>query len=338
MDKLTVAGIDISHNSLKAVILKPAKEGYSLLGYKEIVLNDAIVAENHTINHQEIVKTLKEIKKELPLLHRKAAASIPDSAVISKSLQLDSQLEESEVEFAIMQAFSLQSPFPIEELSLDFVPNCDSKGNEVAGFRVFATRKEVVESRKQAIEKAGLTPILLDVHSHSQGAIWQLATERHPEKAQYCLLYVGERNCSISMFTAQGEFFYKEFSSGLEQVINNLQTSLEENASEQEKVERFNHETADRVKRQLQLYSSMNGERDIRGIWLVGEGASTLMLAETLERQLQLDCELLNPFSLFEMKVPKRKRRNVDWQRFVTAAGIAIRAIDWQRGSHVASR
>ncbi len=63
MDKLTVAGIDISHNSLKAVILKPAKEGYSLLGYKEIVLNDAIVAENHTINHQEIVKTLKEIKK-----------------------------------------------------------------------------------------------------------------------------------------------------------------------------------------------------------------------------------------------------------------------------------
>ncbi|MEF1339835.1 pilus assembly protein PilM, partial [Vibrio rotiferianus] len=69
-----------------------------------------------------------------------------------------------------------------------------------------------------------------------------------------------------------------------------------------------------------------------------GEGASTLMPAETLERQLQLDCELLNPFSLFEMKVPKRKRRNVDWQRFVTAAGIAIRAIDWQRGSHVASR
>lgn len=66
MDKLIVTGIDIGHNSLKAVVLKPTGNNYALLGYKEILLKEGIVAENNTINHQEIVKTLKQIKKELP--------------------------------------------------------------------------------------------------------------------------------------------------------------------------------------------------------------------------------------------------------------------------------
>lgn len=63
MDKLIVTGIDIGHNSLKAVVLKPTGNNYALLGYKEILLKEGIVAENNTINHQEIVKTLKQIKK-----------------------------------------------------------------------------------------------------------------------------------------------------------------------------------------------------------------------------------------------------------------------------------
>lgn len=121
MDKLLVTGIDIGHNSLKAVVLKPNGNSYALLGYKEIILKEGIVAENNTINHQEIVKTLKEMKKELPFRARKVAISVPDNAVISKKLQIEQNLEESEKEFAIVQAFSHQSPFPVEELSLDFI-------------------------------------------------------------------------------------------------------------------------------------------------------------------------------------------------------------------------
>ena len=84
MDKLSVTGIDIGHNSLKAVVLTPNGDQFALLGYKEILLKEGIVAENNTINHQEIVKTLKQLKKELPFLATKVAVSVPDSSVISK--------------------------------------------------------------------------------------------------------------------------------------------------------------------------------------------------------------------------------------------------------------
>ncbi|MGR5447620.1 type IV pilus biogenesis protein PilM [Vibrio jasicida] len=337
MDKLLVTGIDIGHNSLKAVVLKPNGNSYALLGYKEIILKEGIVAENNTINHQEIVKTLKEMKKDLPFRANRVAISVPDNAVISKKLQIEQSLEESEKEFAVVQAFSHQSPFPVEELSLDFVlVESDEQMRGTESYQVFATRKDVVETRVEALQKSGLKTVLVDVHSQSLGHIWKLTTERYPDKSKYCLLDIGVLNSSFTMFTEQGELFHKEFVCGTRAVSGLLHDNpLSDDA--QVMTEQFNRQVVDRVKRQMQLYTSINGSQDIKGIWLSGEGASTPMLAEELSSQLALECELLNPLGLFEMKVSKRKRRAADWQHFTTAAGLAVRGIQWLGGHHALS-
>ncbi|MGR5237869.1 type IV pilus biogenesis protein PilM [Vibrio alfacsensis] len=337
MDKRLVTGIDIGHTSLKAVVLKPNGNGYAVLGYKEIILKEGIVAENNTINHQEIVKTLKEMKKALPFRARQVAISVPDNAVISKTLQIEQNLEESEKEFAVMQAFSHQSPFPVEELSLDFVsvePKEQMRGIE--SYQVFATRKDVVEARVDALQKTGLNTVLVDVHSQSLGHMWKLTVERFPEKNKYCLLDIGAVNSSFTMFTEQGELFHKEFACGKSTASGSLHDASF-CSDEQVMAESFNRQVVERVKRQIQLYSSINGSQDIKGIWLSGEGASTPMLAEALAEQLTLECELLNPLGLFEMRVAKRKRRAADWQHFTVAAGLAVRGIQWLRGKHVIS-
>ncbi|GLR02459.1 pilus assembly protein PilM [Vibrio hyugaensis] len=337
MDKLLVTGIDIGHNSLKAVVLKPNGNSYALLGYKEIILKEGIVAENNTINHQEIVKTLKEMKKDLPFRANRVAISVPDNAVISKKLQIEQSLEESEKEFAVVQAFSHQSPFPVEELSLDFVlVESEEQMRGTESYQVFATRKDVVETRVEALQKSGLKTVLVDVHSQSLGHIWKLTTERYPDKSKYCLLDIGVLNSSFTMFTEQGELFHKEFVSGTRAASGLLHDNpLSDDA--QVMTEQFNRQVVDRVKRQMQLYTSINGSQDIKGIWLSGEGASTPMLAEELSSQLALECELLNPLGLFEMKVSKRKRRAADWQHFTTAAGLAVRGIQWLGGNHAVS-
>ena len=101
--------------------------------------------------------------------------------------------------------------------------------------------------------------------------------------------------------------------------------------------DQFNRQIVERVKRQMQLYTSINGSQDIKGVWLSGEGAATPMLAEELSSQLALECELLNPLGLFEMKVSKRKRRAADWQHFTAAAGLAVRGIQWLGGDNAIS-
>jgi type IV pilus assembly protein PilM len=69
----------------------------------------------------------------------------------------------------------------------------------------------------------------------------------------------------------------------------------------------------------------------------MGEGASIPMVTEELERQFQLSCELLNPLSLFENKVAKRRRLPTNWQHFGIAAGMAMSGLKWQGEKHVAS-
>ncbi len=337
MDKLIVTGIDIGHNSLKAVVLKPNGDKYALLGYKEILLKEGIVAENNTINHQEIVNTLKQLKKDLPFAAKRVAISVPDNAVISKKLNIDHNLEQNEVEFAVMQAFSHQSPFPVEELSLDFVRLNTEEGSRGAdSYQVFATRKDVVESRVEALNKSGLKPVLVDVHSQSLGHIWKLAAERFPDKNRYALLDVGSLASSFTMFTEQGELFHKEFACGSFSIANALPDGLLSDEAHTQ-TEQFNRQMVERVKRQIQLYTSINGSQNIKGIWLSGDGAATPMLAEELSHQLALECELLNPLGLFEMNVSKRKRRAADWQHFSTAAGLAVRGIQWLGGHRAVS-
>jgi type IV pilus assembly protein PilM len=337
MDKLIVTGIDIGHNSLKAVVLKPNGDQYVLLGYKEILLKDGIVAENNTINHQEIVNTLKQIKKELPFGARKVAISVPDNAVISKKLHIEQNIEENEVEYAVVQAFSHQSPFPVEELSLDFVRlNAEEGLRGVESYQVFATRKDVVESRVEALRKSGLKPVLVDVHSQSLGHIWKLAAERFSDKNHYGLLDVGSMSSSFTMFTEQGELFHKEFACGTGVIgVSPQQALLSDSAQAQ--TDQFNRQMVERVKRQIQLYTSINGSQNIKGIWLSGDGAATPMLAEELSHQLALECELLNPLGLFEMNVAKRKRQAADWHHFSTAAGLAVRGIQWLGGRRAVS-
>ncbi|MCG6450918.1 type IV pilus assembly protein PilM, partial [Vibrio parahaemolyticus] len=147
---------------------KPKGESYSLVGYQEIVVSDDIFADNHTLDYQKIVKKLKELKKGLPLFSRKVALAVPDNAVISKVLQIDSDLDASEQEFAVYQAFSHQSPFPIDDLSLDFVPSGDNPAGRSTNtlYQVYATRREVVDNRLSVASKAGFEPLLLDVQVH----------------------------------------------------------------------------------------------------------------------------------------------------------------------------
>ncbi|MGP8308920.1 type IV pilus biogenesis protein PilM [Vibrio sp. YIC-376] len=337
MDKLIVTGIDIGHNSLKAVVLKPSGDQYALLGYKEILLKDGIVAENNTINHQEIVNTLKQIKKELPFGARKVAISVPDNAVISKKLHIEKSIEENEVEYAVVQAFSHQSPFPVEELSLDFVRlNSEESLRGADSYQVFATRKDVVESRVDALRKSGLKPVLVDVHSQSLGQIWKLAAERFPDKNKYGLLDIGTQASSFTMFTEQGELFHKEFACGTGSTTASPQQALLSDDAHSQ-TDQFNRQMVERVKRQIQLYTSINGSQNIKGIWLSGDGAATPMLAEELSHQLALECELLNPLGLFDMNVSKRKRRAADWHHFSTAAGLAVRGIQWLGGLRAVS-
>ncbi len=331
MGKSQVIGIDIGHHSIKAVALKPSKGTFNLVGYQEIRIEADIISDNHVLNYQKIVKKLKELRKSLPLFSQKVALAVPDNAVISKVLQIDSGLEGQEREFAIAQAFSHQSPFPVEDLSFDFVELGKSGMNQsLEGYQVYATKLDVVESRVSAVSKAGFKPVMLDVQAHGLVHVWQLASILY-DRADWLLLDVGSTQSSVCMDFQNKAPFYKEIALGT-QLINSTD-ELESKVHGD--TERFIHGLVEKLQRNIQLLSSINGA-DIKGVWLSGGGASTPMLSEEISRRLNLRCELLNPLTLFGTQKLKKCADLSASHAFATATGLALRGLDWMERSHVA--
>ncbi|MDK9762693.1 type IV pilus assembly protein PilM [Vibrio sp. D420a] len=340
MGSSLVTGIDINNHSIKAVVLKPVGELYAVVGYKELPITDDIFTDNHTLEYQKTVKKLKELRKGLPFGCRHAAISVPDNTVISKVLQIESDLEDREKEFSIYQTFAHQSPFPIEELSLDFIKLDDKRfGNgSTTSYQVYATRKEVVESRSQALTKAGFRPIMVDTQAHGLLHIWQLATRLYPEKQSWIMIDIGVNQTSLGLIPQSGIPFFKDIAFGTQALYQagNIGEHTTPFASA-EQTQSFTVNLIERLKRQFQLYASANSLQALRGIWLTGEGAETPMLAEQLERHFQLACETLNPLALFENKASNKRYKSMDRHAFGIAAGIAVSGVKWQGVKHVAS-
>lgn len=337
MGKSFVTGIDIGHHSIKAVVMKPAGELFELVSYKEVPATETIFSDNHTLNHQEIVKKLKELKKQLPMMARNVALSVPDKAVISKVLHIDSELEDREKEFAIYQVFGQQSPFPVEDLSLDYVKvESDTlKRAPTSTYQVYATRKEVIESRIDAVKKSGFKPIVMDLQAHGLLRVWQLATQLDPEKKSWLLVDIGQSQTSLCILPANRPAYYKDLPFGMKNIKPATWNIEDDSPSIQlDQQDEFISELAERLTRQLSMYGSVNQQQKIDGIWLTGGGATVVAIDEYLSEKLNLPVDILDPLKLLQGKV--KNSSGLETCTFGVAAGLAIRGILWQGGKHVA--
>jgi len=331
MGKSLVTGIEIGHHSINAVVLKPNKGEFALVDYQELPIEVGIFSDNHMPNYQKIVKKLKELRKCLPRFSSKVALAIPDNAVISKILQIDSEHGSNEIEYAIAQAFSHQSPFPIEELNLDFVQLPQSDHHSKASYQVYATKKEVVEQQVALLKSASFQPVVVDTRTHALIHIWQLAA-RAQLKSDWLLVNLDFESCSLCIDFPDKAPYCKEV------VLDNHigEHEAEKSIVFEQQGERFITELLDKIQRNLQLIASVHGVV-ISGVWLSGSGANTVILAAEVTRRLHIECELLNPFSLLAM--PQRSQFSsmlADGYRFTSAAGIALRGLTWLEHSHAA--
>ncbi|MBD1558416.1 type IV pilus assembly protein PilM [Vibrio sp. S9_S30] len=336
MGRSLVIGIDFGHHSIKAVVMRPIGELMQLVGYNEITVPGDIFSENHTLDYQKIVKKLKELKKGLPLFSRQVAVSVPDKAVISKVLQIEQDMDGREQEFAVHQAFGQQSPIPIEELSLDFI-EVDQKvttRSSTSTFQVYATRKEVIDSRVAALTKAGFKPLTIDVHANSLLKVWRLASQVHPDRRQWMLVDIGLHQTSLCTVAAGRTPFYKELSFGTQNVAQSQALSDAITLNSDSVTQSFVKDLSEKLQRHISLYHSVNPQQNIDGIWLSGGGANLVGVTDMLSRALRLETALLNPFGLVENGTKQSVKQLSDSAAYGVAMGLAISGVEWLKGNH----
>jgi type IV pilus assembly protein PilM len=180
------------------------------------------------------------------------------------------------------------------------------------------------------VSKAGYTPVLIDVQAHGLAQLWRQAAQQFQQQ-QWIVLDVGFSQSSLCIDFDSKPPLYKELPIGT-QMIEALTSS---EGLRHQSIEQFIYTLIDKLKRQMQLITSMHNTA-IEGVWLCGGGAMTPLLAEEINRRLTIPCELLNPLTLLEGGIQQSQGTMLRGYAYATAAGLAMRGIEWLESKHAA--
>lgn len=327
----SITGIDIGHHSIKAVVMNTKSEQLQLMSFKEIPSTPSIFLEKQTLAYEPLVTRLKQLKKQLPFGVRNIVLSVPESAVISKVLQIDNGLDDKEQEFAIHHSFAQQSPLPLEELSIDYVPIHteipDTEGSS-ATYQVYATRKEVISSRIDACKAAGFYPKVVDVHSGGLLKLWQFVAQQQ-NRHNWMLVDIGLSQTSLCLLPRGRAAYYREMALGTQQA-KVVQPVLSNQVCDNALPDEFIADLAERLSRHMSLYRSVQHQQSIEGIWLTGGGSCFPNIETALSIKLGVPVMLFNPFGLVNRhKTLLLKQSSLPGNCFGGALGLAIRGMQW---------
>lgn len=322
-----IIGVDIGHHSIKAVVLRQKKSELELVAFAEVVLPAPVLNKQHSVNAPALLSAMRKLKKALPYGARQAALALPDSAVISKVVQLDSHLTEDESVFAVEQAISASSPFPVEELRLDFFPMIGETFGEQSQtypVQVYATRKETVDSRVAVMRQAKLEPTVMELQTHALVWLEQYLAKQQGNEENWGVVDIGHTTTAIGIRGPAGTVYRREVSFGCE-AMEQVDKTFSGSGDSTARAEQFTKLLADNLKRQIQLYSTTYPRSALQGIWLSG-GGQNLILEEMLARMLSISVRKIHPLSGFQRsaKLDLALEEEASGQ-YTVAAGLAIR-------------
>lgn len=338
----SMVGVDFGSQTIKAVVISGKAGRFQIDACIEVQTPKGSLIDYQMQDVEKISQSVKQLVKLLPSRQRFVATSVSGSNVISKVTQIDNKLSTSELESHIEMEAEQLIPFPLDEISLDFEvlgPNLnDPTRNDVL---VSAARTESITSRVTTLQDSGLQVKVVDVSLHALARsmvalVPELTTSR--TDAVCALVDIGAVSLTFGVMV-NGEVVYSRLQSfGGDNFTQSVASfyNLPIDEAERTKVQGRLPADADmdvlapyitllvqQVRRNIQLFCSSSGYREVDLLLLSGGGSLIPGLAEQLAMELQVEVKHPDPFSIS----PKHRSEFVKHgAKYMTALGLALRS------------
>lgn len=340
-------GIDITSTAVKILELsgtadRPVIECYGREVFPPNVMDGHVIKDIDAVAHC--------IKKLVSHLHTTCTAgvlAVPDAAVISKVIQINSHLNHQEIEEMIVTEVDKYIPYPIDEINLDFtIMGHAEKNPALFNVLVVASRAEDVNNRVEAVIRAGLDALVVDVESYAVERVAQWLAKDFPVFRQdkiIAIIDLGASYTRLFVLNAMKLIYSREEKFGGTQLIKSIAERYEmtENHAafardqrqlpsdyESEVLAPFQENILLQIKRALQFFYSMGQEVFVNHIFLAGGLARLPGLVTLIQENLDVTATIANPLSF--MSPGKKIQLDLiqDTPAFMVACGLALRNIE----------
>ena len=343
-----VLGVDISSSSVKLLELSKHGDRYRVESYAvEPLPADAVVEKNIT-NVEAVGEVLKRVVSKSRTSLKKVAVAVSGSAVITKVIQMDSGMNEFEMEDQIALEADQYIPYPLDEVAIDFeVQGPSETSPEQVDVLLAACRKENVDVREDVMEIAGLNTKVVDVEAYSLERAYALIEpqlESQGEELVVAVVDIGATMTTLSVL-AEGQTVYtREQIFGGKQLTEEIQRryglSVEEaglakkqgglpDDYEDEVLMPFREAVVQQVARALQFFFGASQYNVVDYVVLAGGTSSIQGLTEMVEEKTGTPTLVANPFA--NMSVASRVNASAlgnDAPSLMIACGLAMRSFD----------
>ncbi len=339
-------GLDISSTSVKLLELSHASDKYKVESYAVEPLPPNAVVEKNISDVEGVGEAVRRVLTRAKANSKFAAVAVAGSAVITKTIEMDAELSDDEMENQITVEADQYIPYPLDEVALDFeVLGLSERNPEQVEVLLAACRKENVEMREAALDLGGIKPTVVDIEAHAMKRAFDLVKTQlgdNPEDLVVAIIDIGATMTTLSVLADDKAIYTREQLFGGKQLTEEIQRryslSFEEAglAKKQgglpddyadEVLQPFKEAVLQQVTRSLQFFFSSSQYDDVDYIVLAGGTASIDGLAEMIENKLGTPTIIANPFLNMSLaaKVDADALAN-DTPALMIACGLAMRS------------
>lgn len=343
----SILGVDITSSSVKVLEVSDFGGQLTLENYGRDTLPAGTVDGNLIKDINAVTNCIKKIVDRFRTTSKNVALAVPDSAVITKIIQVNDGLSDQELEELIVIEADKYIPYPIDEIFIDFqVLGPSSKNAALLDVLVVASRSENVNSRVDAASRAGLDVKIVDVESYAVERCIQLMASELPAAGidkVIAVVDIGATYTHLFVLSSMRLIFSREESFGATQLIEAIaiqydmsfeqaHIAKEHNTLpkdyETEVLEPFKQNILLQIKRTLQFFYSSSQHGYVDHIILAGGVAREPGLAQLIQEQMGVITTVANPFGSMSIgKTVNLEAINRDAPSLIVACGLALREV-----------
>ena len=339
-------GLDISSTSVKLLELSQSSDKFRVEAYAVEPLPPNAVVEKNISDVEGVGEAVRRVLSRSKSPSRQVAVAVAGSAVITKTIEMDAELSDDEMENQITVEADQYIPYPLDEVAKDFeVQGLSDRNPEQVEVLLAACRKENVEMREAALDLGGLKPAVVDIGAHAMKRAFDLVKPQlggNPDDLVVAIVDIGATMTSLSVLAEDRAIYTRDQLFGGKQLTEEIQRryslSFEEaglakkrgglpDDYEEEVLQPFKEALLQQVTRSLQFFFSSSQYDDIDYIVLAGGTSSIDGLADLIEAKLGTPTMIANPFVNMSLssKVDANGLAN-DAPALMIACGLAMRS------------
>lgn len=341
-----LVGLDVSTTSVKLVELERKGAVFTLKSYGIEPLEPGWVVDKAIVNVEEVGEAIARLVRRAGISTKEAATAVSGTAVITKIIDMDANLNDTERETQIRLDAEQYIPYPLSEVNLDFeVLGPSAVGDNLVRVLLAASRSENVNQLTEALIIGGLTTKVMDIEAHAIERAFALIVDSLPNQPEIVALIDIGNNQTTLHIAKDGEFIYsREQSFGGFQLTEAIQSrygftyadalsakrdgTLPEGYSE-ELLMPFIETAVQQISRSLQFYFSSSQYNNVDHIVLCGGTAALPGLAGLVQQRMGGQVSVANPFVSMSMSGRiDAYQLDLDAPSLMAACGLALRSFD----------